>query len=270
MNTEAKLDIAVCTLGQKGLDRFASTNPPAIPKVRYVVSLQSFEGVKIPEAIAKREDIVIFKCSEKGLSANRNNALEKCTAELVLIADDDVTFDKEGIIAAIKSIESEKDIALATFIVKRPSMPDYPDSPCILGKKRLPKGYWPVSVEIMVRRELVREIRFDTRLGLGNELMSCGEELRFVQVARRRDLKCKFFPIIIGEHPAISTGLRVTPGIIRAQGCYIALEHGRLACIPRLWLKSYRILRQNPHTNPLKTLLYLHQGQYQSLKFPYC
>ncbi len=259
------LDIAVCTYRKDGIERFAATNPPRIEGVRYILSWQARDGAKLPEALNGRDDIVVVEAPGYGLSLNRNNALKHCTAEFILIADDDVEYNAEGINRAIEAMRGDSDLALATFIVPRPSSPRYPAASCVLGQ-RMPRGYWVVSFEIMLRRKLVADLCFDTRLGIGAERMTCGEEEVFVLTARRRGLLCKFFPIEIGKHPHQSTGSKASPSIFRANGCVMALEFGRVKCIPRLWLKAWRAWRTNG-ANPLTTLVYLHQGLMASRNF---
>ncbi len=259
------LDIAVCTYGPDGIRRLSESSLPHIHGVHYIVSWQERGDTELPPILAARTDLTVIDAPGCGLSLNRNHALEHCTAEFVLIADDDVNYTADAIERAVKTIASDPQIAISTFIVRRQNCPIYPLYPTILGRK-LPKGYWVASFEMMLRRELCSGLRFDTRLGIGSGNMECGEELLVLLQARRRGLLCKFFPIEIGEHPRITTGSRCNPGIMRAHGCLIALEFGRFKCIPRLWLKAWRMSRSTG-TSFIKNVINAHRGALSSFHF---
>ncbi len=237
-----KLSVAVCTFRAEGMARLCGSLP-VIEGVEYVVSWQAHEERPVPPALAMRDDVTVVRCDTPGLSSNRNNAVAHCHAPVVLIADDDLVFDAEGLRRLPAVFDATPTLAVAMVVVSRPGGPRYPEGECRLGR-RLPKGYWVSSVEIAFRREAVGDIRFDTRLGLGAESLLCGEDELFVLTARRRGLDCRFYPIHVADHPAVSTGAgRMSEGVIAAQGVIMALEYGRVCCAPRLVLKAWRLWR---------------------------
>lgn len=257
-----RLEIAVCTYGADGIRRLAKSHLPEIEGVGYVVSWQCSEGCDVPEALSSRADVAVFRSEGKGLSRNRNSALDRCHASLVLIADDDVDFDTEGLLRAMDAAEAHPEHGIFTFMVTRPDQPRYPAEPTVLGR-RMPKGYWVSSVEIMLRPAKTGDLRFDTRFGLGSGEFGCGEEQLFVLTALRRGVGGMFFPIVIGHHDNRSTGSKATPGILRAQGCLIALEYGMPSCTPRLVLKGWRVWRAG-YAPLFKALKYIFAGAWQS------
>ena len=237
------------------MERLAQSVLPAVDGVRYLVSWQCGGDSAVPEPLSSRGDVHVVHCPGKGLSLNRNNALRHCTAPLVLVADDDVDYDVDGLSRAIEMMENEPSLGIATFMVHRPDEPEYPAVACELGR-HMPKNYWVSSVEIMLRRAHVSGIAFDTRLGIGAEKMHCGEEELFVLTARRRGVPCKFFPIVIGTHADESSGVKASYGVLMGQGCIMALEYGRILCLPRLGLKAWRVWRAGrfPFFRALKAL----------------
>jgi hypothetical protein len=62
MNTSGKLtlNLAIVTHKEDGIKRVVDMNLPHVDGVRYIVSWQSSEGVKLPEALY-REDMEIIR-----------------------------------------------------------------------------------------------------------------------------------------------------------------------------------------------------------------
>ena len=85
-----KLEVLISTLGADGIRRTAAMNLPRMDEVGYLVGWQMPEG-EIPEEL-RRPDIKILTKEERGLSRNRNMLLGNASAEIVLIADDDLTY----------------------------------------------------------------------------------------------------------------------------------------------------------------------------------
>jgi len=261
------LDIAVCTMGTDGISRFARANHPSVPGVRYVVSWQRSADIPVPEVLADREDVMVVRTDSIGLSANRNNALAACSAPVVLIADDDIQFFTDGLLAIINTFDSNPTLDVATFILDRPDGPAYPEISVRLGH-RLPKGYWPSSCEIAFRRLSLNGIRFDTRLGLGAPCMTAGEDELLLLQCRRSGLCCRFFPITIARHPHASTGTgkKMSPSTLRATGCIIALEYGIPQAFLRIPLKAWRLSRRQ-QASFLHALPHLFKGLVLSRRF---
>ncbi len=238
------LDIAICTLGKAGIARVASMNLPQLPGVRYVVSWQGHDGIEVPEALYSRSDIALHRYNERGLSRNRNNAFEHCTADIVLIADDDLIFHVPGLDELRRVFEENPKIDFATFRSERPDMKHFPSESVALGK-RLPKNYHVTSFEIALRRATTGSLRFCAEFGLGAEKYHGGEEELLLQSAVRRGMHCRFFPITICSHPHESTGTkaRMTDGNLRAFGAVIALTYPWTTAL-RLPLKAWRLCRR--------------------------
>lgn len=230
-----------------------------LERVRYTVSWQNPGDAPIPASL-EREDISIYRLYKPGLSNNRNNAIAHCTADIIMFADDDVTYYPEGLYRVIQAFEDNPYVDFATFRSHRPgATSNYPDASCAL-QLPLPKGYTVCSIEIALRRSTAGHLRCHPELGLGSPLMHGGEDELLLLTAIRRRLNCRFFPITVCAHPHLSTGnkSRLTGENLRAMGCVIALTYP-LGCILRLPLKAWRVSRagQSPF---LKSLYYLASG----------
>lgn len=252
------LDLALITHKPDGIQRVAEMNLPVVEGVRYVISWQNHGDAPVPAKLL-RDDVEIHRFDKPGLSRNRNNSLDHCRADIVLIADDDIIYTADNLKAVIKAFEDNPDVALATFMADMPDGPVYPAESCGLSEP-LPKGYWVASINIAFRREAIGDLRFHPELGLGSERIHGSEDELFVLSAIRRKLSCSFFPIEICTHPSQSTGTKaqLTPENIRAAGCYLTIAYPS-SFAARLLLKAWR-LRRNGQSGFLRALRYLISG----------
>lgn len=236
------LDLAMITYKPEGIRRVAAMSLPKVEGVRYVVSWQQHEDAPVPDCLV-RDDIDIYRFDLKGLSLNRNNAIDNCKDDIILLADDDIKYTKGQLRSIIEAFENNPDTDLATFICDQPQMPAYPTAVTRLSEP-LPKGYWAGSCSIAFRRTSTGDLRFHPELGLNSPRLHGGEDELFLLAAMRRGLVCKFFPIAICTHPSHSTGTtaEVKPGTLRAQGCYMAIAY-RYTWLPRIILKARRTSR---------------------------
>ena len=232
------LNLAIATHGPEGLKRVESILLPQKEGITYIVSWQNHENKEIPEGLKKREDVRILRLDKKGLSNNRNNAIDHCEGDIILFADDDMVYSIEALDKLRDIFEKNPDVDLALFKVKFSEEKSYPSESVTLGCP-FPKDYYVSSVEIAVRRKSLGDLRLYPALGLGSESMLAGEDEFFVASAIRRGLKCRFFPLEIGRHPDISTGSKISPGIMKGQGFVMAVIYPRSVWI-RVFLKSYR------------------------------
>ena len=109
-----KLQVLICTYGSDGIERVASASHPKIEGIEYFVSWQTDGDKEIPIGL-QRTDFHILRSATKGLSVNRNIALSKATAPLLLISDDDVDYTEEGLRSVIDAFHRHKDMDIVTF-----------------------------------------------------------------------------------------------------------------------------------------------------------
>lgn len=237
------LNIAVATHRPEGILRFEKMVLPEIPGVSYVVSWQNHDNEVIPDSL-KRADIRIHRFDGIGQSANRNNALDHCNAEIVMNSDDDVTLYPEALKELRILMEENPEVDVATFRSEHGDMSRFPSHSVILGSK-FPKGYHVSGIEIAFRKNRIGTLRFCTEFGLASQRLHGGEDEIFVYSAMRRGLHCRYFPVTICSHPHESTGTKgtLTKNNLMAQGCVIALMFP-WTCILRIPLKAWRLSKK--------------------------
>ncbi len=233
-----RLEVLICTYGPEGLSRVSAMNLVPADGVGYLISCQSME-MPVPEAL-RRPDIRVVFSPTRGLSNNRNNALDHATADYALLCDDDIITRAEAYPEIIKAFDENSDMDIATFMIDFPEKKVYP--PCGQDLWKPFKGYEACSVEIAFRVKSVKEknLRFNPMWGIGAPRLGSGEEAIFLLMAKMAGLQGQFIPIVIGAHPYESTGERSEPAVLRAHGAYIRLVHP-VTALPRLLLKARRM-----------------------------
>ncbi len=262
MNTSGKLtlNLAIVTHKEDGIKRVVDMNLPHVGGVRYIVSWQSSEGVKLPEALY-REDMEIIRTDSKGVARNRNNAVSRCKADIILHADDDLRYTPEQLLSVIATFEQHPEVDLAAFRYDGESNLIFPKEECDLTE--LPKGGFSyTNFTLAVRRSaILGKVYFDTRLGIGAEYTGCGEEDFYLYQARKLGLNCRFFPITITTHRGLTTGFRKITDIriLRGFGAIIRVEFPKTALL-RIALKTWRMFRSGQCRNPFFALKGMLQG----------
>lgn len=249
------LDLAIVTHKPQGISRVAQMLLPPMEGVRYVISWQEHQGCNIPPEL-QRPDVEVHRFDGRGISANRNNALSRCTADIILFSDDDLTYKPQWL-RNLKSIfEANPEVDVATFKSLHGDISRFPSEAVTLHRK-LPKGYSVTSFEIALRRATAGSLRCCPELGLGSPRFHGGEDEMFLLSAIHRGLCCRFFPITICSHPHDSTGTkaRFTTENLQASGVVIALTYPLTAPL-RVPLKAWRVWRkgQAPLLSALKNI----------------
>lgn len=226
------LDILICSLN-KGIVRVQDVLLPPQDGVRYIVSYQYTDERYLdllPKSLSCRKDVSIYQYKGQGLSANRNLALDKATAELVMYADDDAHLLPElpEILSRCFQAHPELDVAFfcATTYTGKP-LKNYPKA--AFDVVAMPKEYTVSAIEMVCRRQRVQgKLRFDERFGLGTKFLTCGEEEIWMVDALRAGLKMRYFPEKIVE---TSTMLKkamvyVDEGVQRSKGAIAYYVYG--------------------------------------------
>lgn len=200
------LQVLICTYGAEGIERVAESIHPEVEGVEYLVSWQASEGVTLPESL-RRDDFRIYRTRSKGLSCNRNHALSKSTAPLLLVSDDDVSYSEKGLRSVIENFREHPEVDIITFRFESASVTKcYPSSSFHLDK--VPKGYFVSSIEIAFRRDAVKgKIWFNENFGIG-AMFSSGEEDIFIKDCLDSGLTGIYVPQSIAVHDQPTTSSR--------------------------------------------------------------
>lgn len=200
------LQVLICTFGADGIMRVANGIHPRICGVEYLVSWQQAGHTPLPAPL-HRDDFIIHKTDSTGLAKNRNNALSKATAPLVLISDDDIDYTPEGLMAVINAFQDNPHADLITFRYgSLHSKKKYPPAKFSLAKP--PKGYFLTSFELAFRRRSVTgNVWFNENFGIG-AFFPCGEEDIFLKECLDFGLSGIFLPVTIARHEGATTSGR--------------------------------------------------------------
>lgn len=249
-----KLQVAISTCGEDAMQKVAAMRLPRVDGVGYLISCQS-APLDIPAEL-RRDDVRVFFTSSRGISNNRNYALSLVTAPYVLIADDDLVYDANGLAEVIRVYDSDPTLDYATFRFAFPYSKTYPEGEWDLSRKF--SHYNPISFEISFRMESYRRagLHFSTYLGLGAPYANSGEEDVVLYNCRRKRLHGKYFPVIVGEHPNVPGGRvhKNAPAKLRTMGA-VAVNVYPGTAILRLPLIAHRA-----PGNTLRNLFYVVQG----------
>lgn len=263
------VDISVATYGER-IHKIRNLLLPPAEGVRYVVSWQRYSGVDMDDALSARGDVDIYRYDGMGQSGNRNNSLEHCSADIVILADDDIIYSHEAVSCIRDIFGSDPSLDLVTFRASYPYSKPYPESSCRLTLP-LPGNYWVSTFEISFRRCRLGDLRFNPQFGLDSPLFGCGEDEMFLISAIKRGLDCRFFPLTICRHPEETTGCRISPSILRAQGVLMSVVYP-YSLFLRIPLKAWRVSRRYG-MNLFLSLRYLISGALKKgrlLKSPRC
>lgn len=200
------LQVLISTHGEEGIRRVAESIHPVVEGVEYLVSWQASDRAEIPNELL-RDDFRIYRTDTIGLSSNRNHSLSKATAPLLLISDDDVSYPEKGLESVIMAFREHQDVDIMTFkFESREVSKYYPTSSLPLDKA--PKGYFVSSIEIALRREVVKgRVWFNENFGIG-ACFSSGEEDIFIKDCLDAGMQGLYMPQVIAVHDNATTSTR--------------------------------------------------------------
>ncbi len=242
-----ELEVLVAAYGVAGLRRILSRNWPQVPGVRYLVCCQNPDGDDLlpeAEALHARGDTIVLFFRDRGLSRNRNHCLAAASAPFLLIMDDDLDLDADGLAAIIAAFVADPALDFLTVCADL----------AVPGSRRLPPPghdlsrswpfYWPISFEIALRRASVESVgaRFSLLAGIGAPVLAAGEENLFVHSLIRAGLRGVFSGIRIGVHDHATTSEReaLNPALLKAKGAVMRITRGSLPALVRLPLEARR------------------------------
>ena len=138
----------------------------------------------------------VYSTKERGLTRSRNMAIEKSTADVCLLCDDDEVFvaDYESRILETYKMLPQADVVIFKMLGRAPSFPDK------IMRLRFPKTMKVSSWQISLRREsLIRAgVRFDELLGAGTG-NGAEEELKFLLDCQKAGLQIYYAPTEIAS-----------------------------------------------------------------------
>lgn len=260
-----KTQVLICTFG-RGIERIDAAALPRVHGVSWLVCCQNPDGLDLSAPLAaleSRDDIETHVVGDRGLSNNRNHAFDLATGDVLLIADDDLIFNPDGLAAAARIFEAEPATDFITMHaatgVPRTMPPDGHNL-----AEQFPH-YCPISFEIAVRAEsLARSgVRFSPLAGIGAPYLCAGEEELFVHNLLKAGLRGRYADVNIATHPGATTSERLesSPAMLRTKGAMMRSLRGTTASLIRIPVEAYRA-----KATFAKAMLWLFQGFVYSIK----
>ena len=260
------LDLAIVTWQPEGIARVAARQLPRIPGVRYVISWQCHGGAPIPDSLTTRDDVEIHRCELTGISNNRNNAIGHCRGDIILMADDDIDSDDDGLRRVLCAFRDNPRLEMATFRFDGAGDKPYPTAETDL-RFPLPYGFWVSSVEIAVRSHSnAGRLRFCPELGLGARFPVAEDEF-YILSALRRGVIPRFFPVVIGHHNGPTSGCRPisSNAALEALGIYVGLTYGYNAPL-RVYTRA-RLIKRQRRASFLRAIFGIMSGIFKARAF---
>ena len=144
--------------------------------------------------------IECYTFAERGLSRSRNNALLRCTGEILCIADDDMVYTdtyREDIINEFQK-HPEADALVFNVTALNDERSGKPLEKYARVGKRESREYGSVHIAIRKRALIGKNVYFNTLFGSG-ATYSCGEDTLFLKELIEKDLKLYKTPIRIAS-----------------------------------------------------------------------
>lgn len=238
-NNEVRLQVLIATFGPQGLRKVVAMRLPRVPGVGYLVSWQLPEGdCPVPEQVASRTDIQVFKNRTRGVARNRNIAVSLATAPWCLHSDDDLVYLPGALQALMREIEArpEVDIVCCAYTCHGRHMKPYPRGPVPIGSA--PKGWYANTFEIAFRRDSeAGRTPLNENFGAGAPFMRAGDEDLYLHDAACRGARGVILPLVLCRHDHDSTAERDggRDWFVMTQGAVLSHIH------PRTW--PLRLLR---------------------------
>lgn len=195
-------------------DRLANIKLPDLathPDWDVLITVQSGnEQLPTPEQLAKAPSgarVKVLSFAGTGVTKIRNKVIENATGDYLIFADDDLSFNEQGLYQAIQEMQDAGLVLLLGQAVdeKGNLRKSYPTKPQALTKLNSGKA---ATYEMMVNVEAVRlsGVSFDENFGAGAEETYLGDEYIFIADLLSKGLACSFMPIVLATHPANSSG----------------------------------------------------------------
>lgn len=144
--------------------------------------------------------IECYTFAERGLSRSRNNALLRCTGEILCIADDDMVYTdtyREDIINEFQK-HPEADALVFNVTALNDERSGKTIEKYARVGKRESREYGSVHIAIRKRALIGKNVYFNTLFGSG-ATYSCGEDTLFLKELIEKDLKLYKTPIRIAS-----------------------------------------------------------------------
>ena len=262
-----KIEVLISTTNRKSLMFLKNIFKKNIKNKGLITCINQCISVPIPKIINEKANLNFISVEEKGISKSRNLAIKNATADICVIADDDVVFLTDCEEKIKKVYENDPTLDVAIFQIITPEGTPYKKYSSEPYELKSPFKIMQISsVEITFRRKriLEKQIYFNENLGLGAEYTK-GEEAFFIKDCLKNSLKVKYFPIPIVIHPIESSGKSFSEKNIVAEGIVYTKLFPVIFPLVSFYFSIKKFGRYKTQFSILKFLLLTLKGNYIGL-----
>lgn len=188
--------------------------------------------------------ITYIETTDRGLSKSRNMAIEHSSADICIFCDNDVEYLEEYENFILEEYQKHPEYDMIIFHVESEINP----VPCYPSPRKI--GYLTsgkiISYEISFRRDSIRNIRMDERIGAGTKYRM-GEENAFLYECLRQGLKIYYIPKKIAklryEPSTWYSGFNQDFFISRGASFQAMTSHYSLLLIAQYAIRKYPLYR---------------------------
>lgn len=264
------IDILICTIDD-GIGSVRQVLMQPMPDVHYVVSMQHTRPLATEATwtsaigmLTARPDVTVVTLEGRGLSRNRNHALQHATADIILLADDDCRYTHKSFGFILKTYEDHPEADAICFKAESyggTPLKSYPSAAMTFAAASR-EGYSPASVEVSLRRSSLKHsgVRFDERFGLGASFPA-SEEFVLLTDMERAGCHILFAPHTIVLTDAATTGSRflADKALQRAKGAVFRYCYGTPSALWRTLKEAgYHFVHNG--ANPLPIIINMLRG----------
>ncbi len=189
----------------------------------------------INQKLSRSEDLIltnkfidVINTNTRGLSQSRNVGLDNLKSDFLLIADDDVYYERNFEATIRESIEKFNDAAGFTYQIRTPDeklFKKYKPSYFVHNRKSILKVS---SISLLLNFARLNEtgLRFDMNFGLGNKYPT-GEENIFLNDLIGKGEILYYIPKVIVYHPKESSGSNINEELIFSKGALFHRMYGQ-------------------------------------------
>lgn len=190
-----KLEVLIATMNRRNIDFLEKMNV-----MTDAIVINQCDEEKEEQLDYKGNQIKVLCYKERGLSKSRNRALEASTADICLVADDDVKYQDDYSEKIINAYKEYPDADLIAFQMIRTGSQRLKKFRTKASKQNWISCMKISSVEMTFKRSSIEKkgIRFNPLFGAG-AYFNNGEENIFLYECLRRKLKIIYVPIVIGS-----------------------------------------------------------------------
>ncbi len=191
-----RLEILVTTMHQQGFEKYHSMNlrTPA------VIANQADRDETV-EQVINGQKVTLVTTSARGTSRNRNTALAHATGDVLMFADDDITFYDNYEEIVLSELDKHPEADAIRFNIRQVDGRKTTITPITQFTRATRTnitqyGVWGIAIRKSVFER--HQLRFDENFGPGTE-NSCGEDTIFLQELMKKKVCLYLSPETIAD-----------------------------------------------------------------------